>query len=141
MLTRADSGHVGEAMTLTTADTGTLEALRRPERRIEGASKVTGAAAYVPDIVRPGMLHAAFLGSPRPHARILSVDTRAAAAIPGVQAILTGVDLRGMMAGQRLLDRPVLAWDRVRFVGDRVAAVAADTAEAAAAAVAAIQVA
>jgi CO/xanthine dehydrogenase Mo-binding subunit len=121
-------------------DTGTLEALRRPEQRIEGVPKVTGAAAYVPDIVRPGMLHAAFLGSSRPHARIVEVDTRSAAAIPGVRGIIVGADVRGMMSGARLLDRPVLAWDRVRFVGDRVAAVAADTPEAAAAAVAAIEV-
>jgi CO/xanthine dehydrogenase Mo-binding subunit len=70
----------------------------------------------------------------------VSVDTTAAAAIPGVRAIITGADVRGMMSGHRLMDRPVLAWDRVLFVGDRVAAVAADPPEAAATAVEAIEV-
>jgi CO/xanthine dehydrogenase Mo-binding subunit len=121
-------------------DTGTLEALRRPEQRIEGAIKVTGEAAYVPDITRPGMLHAAFLASTRAHARIVSVDTSVAAAMPGVRGIVTGADVRGMMSGPRLMDRPVLAWARGRVSGARVAAVAADTPEAAAAAAAAIVV-
>lgn len=121
-------------------DAGTLAALQQPEERIDGPSKVTGAAAYAGDLVRPGMLHAAFLPSPYPHARIVSVRTDAARAIPGVRAILTGEDVRGIRFGRRLLDRPVLCWDRVRFVGDRVAAVAADTPAAAEAAVAAIEV-
>ena len=121
-------------------DIGTPRTLLAPELRVDGVAKVTGAAAYVPDMTQPGMLHAAFLGSPRPHARIVAIDTSAAAAIPGVRAIITGADVRGTMTGHRLLDRPLLAWDRVLFVGDRVAAVAAETAETAAAAVAAIRV-
>jgi carbon-monoxide dehydrogenase large subunit len=121
-------------------DSGTLAALRRPEERIDGPAKVTGAATYAADFTREGMLHAAFLVSPHAHARIVSIDTTAARAIPGVRAVLTGKDVRGVRFGRKLLDRPVLAWDRVMFVGDRVAAVAADTPEAAAAAVGAIDV-
>jgi len=86
------------------------------------------------------MLHAAFSGSPYPHARIVSVDTSAARAMPGVRAILTGADVRPARFGRRLQDWPVLAWDRVRFIGDRVAAVAADSLEEAEAAAAAILV-
>ena len=121
-------------------DAGTLAALRRPEERVDGAAKVTGAARYAADLSRPGMLHAAFVTSPHVHARIVAVSTDRARSMPGVHAVLTGDDLRGIRSGRRLLDRPVLAWDRVLFVGDRVAAVAAETPEAAAAAAAAVEV-
>jgi CO/xanthine dehydrogenase Mo-binding subunit len=121
-------------------DAGTLEALRRPEERVDGAAKVTGAARYAADVSRPGMLHARFLTSPLPHARIRSIDGSAALTIPGVHAVLTGDDVRGARFGRRLLDRPVLCWDRALFVGDRLAAVAAESIEAADAAIAAIEV-
>ncbi|HET9456768.1 MAG TPA: xanthine dehydrogenase family protein molybdopterin-binding subunit [Candidatus Limnocylindrales bacterium] len=121
-------------------DAGTLEALRRPEERVDGAPKVTGSARFAADVRRPGMLHARFLGSPLPHARIRSIDVTAALALPGVHAVLTGEDVRGARFGRRLLDRPVLCWDRVLFSGDRLAAVAAESVEAADAAVAAIDV-
>ena len=121
-------------------DTGTLEALSLPERRVEGRLKLTGAARYAADHSMPDMLWAAFLGSPVPHARIRSIDTTRARAMPGVHAVLTGQDAMGIRFGRRLLDRPVLAWDTVLFVGDRIAAVAADSLEAAEAAVAEIVV-
>ncbi len=105
--------------------------LTTPERRIEGRDKVTGAARYAADFTREGMLHAVFVGSPFSHALIRAVDTSTATAIPGVRAVLTGADVRPARFGRRLQDWPVLAWDRVRFVGDRVAVVAADTLEAA----------
>lgn len=101
--------------------------LEAPERRIEGTEKVTGRARYAADVRRDGMLHAAILRSPFPHARIVSIDAGAARALPGVRAVVTGADVRPARLGRRLQDWPVLAWDRVRFVGDRVAAVAADT--------------
>ena len=72
------------------------------------------------------------LRSPYPHARIVSIDTSKAQQVPGVRAVLTGAATRGIRYGRRLYDVPILAEDRVRFVGDRVAAVAAqdrDTAE------------
>lgn len=120
-------------------DSGTIEALRRPEERIDGAAKVAGVARFAADFSRPGMLHARFLSSPLPHARIRSIDVTAARAVPGVHAVLTGADVEGALYGRRLLDRPVLCWDRALFVGDRLAAVAAETLEAADAAVAAIE--
>ena len=103
------------------------DVLSTPERRIEGRDKVTGVAMYAADVRREGMLHAAFVGSPHAHARVLSINTAAARAVPGVRAVLTGADVRPARFGRRLQDWPVLAWDRVRFIGDRVAAVAADT--------------
>ncbi len=101
--------------------------LRTPEIRVEGRDKVTGAARYAADFARPDMLHAAFVASPYPHARIRSIDTSAARAIPGVRAVLAGADVRGARFGRTLQDWPVLCWDTARFVGDRVAAIAADT--------------
>src|SRR5207237_5767979 len=89
------------------------------------------AAQYAADVAREGMLHAAFVGSPYPHARIVSVDASAARAVAGVRAVITGADVRGHRFGRRLQDWPVLAWERARFIGDRVAAVAADTLDAA----------
>jgi CO/xanthine dehydrogenase Mo-binding subunit len=105
------------------------ELLDRPERRIDGEAKTTGAAKYTADLYVPGALQAAFVRSPYPHARIISVDTARARALAGVRAVLTGADVRGQRLGRRLQDWPVLCWDRVLFVGDRVAAVAADTRE------------
>ena len=105
------------------------ELLDRPERRLDGEAKTTGAARYTADLEMPGALAAAFVRSPYPYARIVSVDTESARALPGVRAVLTGADVRGQRLGRRLQDWPVLCWDRVLFVGDRVAAVAADTRE------------
>lgn len=116
------------------------ELLAVPEDRVEGLLKVTGAARYAADRSMPGMLWASFLLSPVPHARIGSIDVTRAKEMPGVHAVLTGADVRPARLGRRLQDWPVLAWDRVRFVGDRVAAVAADTLAEAEAAVRAIAV-
>jgi CO/xanthine dehydrogenase Mo-binding subunit len=106
-----------------------LDLLDRPERRIDGEAKTTGAAKYTADLDVPGALQAAFVRSPYPHARIASVDTGRAQVLAGVRAILTGADVRGLRLGRRLQDWPVLCWDRVLFIGDRVAAVAADSRE------------
>src|SRR5437870_2337948 len=103
--------------------------LDRPERRLDGDEKTTGAAKYTADLEVPGALQAAFVRSPYPHARIASVDASRARALAGVRAVLTGADVKGQRLGRRLQDWPVLCWDRVLFVGDRVAAVAADTRE------------
>ncbi len=124
-------------MTLVAERPGTLET---PEYRVEGREKVTGKARYAADVNLPGQLHAAFLLSPHRHAKIVTVDTSRAKAMPGVRAVITGADVKPARLGRRLLDWPVLAWERVRFAGDRVAAVAADTPEEAEAALAAIDV-
>lgn len=100
---------------------------RSPERRLDGAAKTNGTTKYTADLEFPGALQAAFVRSPYPHARIRSVDTSRARALEGVRAVLTGSDVRGLRLGRRLQDWPLLCWDRVLFVGDRVAAVAADT--------------
>ena len=101
------------------------------EWRIEGRAKVTGAARYAADQVRPGMLWTAYRRSDMAHGRVVGVDTAAARAVPGVHAVLTADDIGSVRFGRRLLDQPVLAAGRVRFVGERIAAVAAETREAA----------
>ena len=94
--------------------------------RLEGPQKVTGTALYPADVLVPGMLWGKALRSPLPHARILNVDTSRASRLPGVHAVLTGANLSGIYIGRRMLDLPVLAWDKVRFIGQKVAAVAAE---------------
>src|SRR5919197_2395609 len=111
-----------------------------PEYRLDGPLKVTGQARYTADVQLPGLLRARFLLSPHPHARIVSIDTVAARAVPGVHAVLTGADIGERRFGRYLYDWPVLAYDHVLFVGERVAAVAAKTREVAEEAVARIQV-
>jgi CO/xanthine dehydrogenase Mo-binding subunit/CO/xanthine dehydrogenase FAD-binding subunit len=103
--------------------------------RTDAVPKVTGAAQYVADLHFPGMLHAAVLRSPHPHARILSIDTSAAAAMPGVKAVATGADTAKRKWGAFRPDLYPLALEKVRYVGDEVAAVAAVDPETARAAV------
>jgi len=100
------------------------------EPRADYLEKVTGAAIYASDIEIPNMLHGKILRSTVPHARIAKLDVTAALNIPGVVAILTGADLNdlpgtGFRWGLSLRDRPVIAFEKVRYVGDPVAAVAA----------------
>src|SRR5881227_1120134 len=92
--------------------------------RVDGHEKLTGEATYGADITRPGMLWGKVLRSPVPHARIVSIDASRARALPGVYAVLTGVDLPDYRVGRSMRDMPVLARDQVRFVGEKVAAVA-----------------
>ena len=102
-----------------------------PVGRIEGPQKVTGGISYAGDVELPGMLWGLILRSPHPHARILSIDASKARRVPGVAAVVTGKEAPGHYMGKILRDLPVLCWDRVRYVGDRVAALAAETREAA----------
>ena len=105
------------------AATGT--AIGRSITRGEGPDKVSGKAVYAADISLPGMLWGKILRSPYPYARIKNIDTSAAEALPGVHAVVTGQDMPGAKIGRRMVDMPVLAQDVVRFVGEKVAAVAA----------------
>ena len=98
----------------------------KPAPRLEAREKVTGRALYTDDLSRPGMLHGAQLGSPFAHARIVSIDTGAAAALPGVEAVLTGEDFPRNYTGVFLMDQLPLAVDKVRYAGEPVAAVAAE---------------
>jgi len=125
--------------TLTTARS-VPALLAEGEARIDGREKVSGQAKYTADYAREGMLWAAFVDSPYPHARIVRVETGAAREMPGVRAIVTGADVGARYMGCTLKDWPVLAVDRVKFIGEYVAAVAADTPEQAAAAAKAIEV-
>ena len=93
--------------------------------RGEGPDKVSGKAVYAADISLPGMLWGKVLRSPYPYARIVSINTTQAKNLPGVHAVVTGEDLPDTRIGRRLVDMPVLAQDVVRFVGEKVAAVAA----------------
>jgi len=103
----------------------------QPATRVEGQEKVTGAMQYTADVALPGTLWGRALRSPLPHARIVRIDTARAHQVPGIHAVLTGADVRGIRYGRRLFDVPVLAEDRVRFAGERVAAVAAEDRDAA----------
>ena len=96
--------------------------------RDDAEDKVRGTALYAADIVMPGMLHGAIHRSPHIHAEVVGVDTREAAGLPGVVAVVTADDVPGLNRhGRAVKDQPVLADDRVRQVGDAVAAVAAES--------------
>jgi 4-hydroxybenzoyl-CoA reductase alpha subunit len=105
--------------------------------RVDGPAKVTGSAKYTFDMVLANMLHGKILRSPYPHAKILNVDTSKAEKLIGVKAVVTGKDTLGRKQGiwrrfPELCDEEILCRERVRYIGDPVAAVAAideDTAE------------
>ena len=98
----------------------------KSRRRVDGRAKVTGQTLFADDIALPRMLHAKLLRSPHPHARIVSIDVSRAAEHPGVHLVLTGKDFPrtfGIMPVS--LDEYPLAPERVRYVGDPLAAVIA----------------
>jgi 4-hydroxybenzoyl-CoA reductase alpha subunit len=98
----------------------------RPLPKVDAHAKVTGQTLFADDLFLPRMLHAKVLRSTRPHARIVSLDVSAARAVPGVEAVITGRDLPirfGILPVSQ--DEEALCIDKVRFVGDGVAAVAA----------------
>src|SRR4029450_9471496 len=97
----------------------------RPVGKLEGIGKVSGQARYSGDVTLPGLIWGKALRSPLPHARILRIDTSRARALPGVLAVLTAQDLPNILVGRRMFDMPMLARDRVRFVGEKVAVAAA----------------
>ncbi|MBS0292360.1 MAG: xanthine dehydrogenase family protein molybdopterin-binding subunit [Proteobacteria bacterium] len=112
-------------------------------KRKEDLRFLTGVGNYTDDIVQPGQKYAVFVRSPHAHANILSVDTAAAAAMPGVAAVFTGKDVEGKMGGlpcgwlisnpdgspMKEPPHPILAATKARYVGDHVAMVVADTLE------------
>ncbi len=98
---------------------------------VDGKVKVSGGVEYIADMTLPGMLHGKFLRSPHPHARILNVDTSAAEKVPGVRAVLTGHGVPQTRFGISICDEEPFASDKVRYVGDEIAGVAAETEEAA----------
>src|SRR5712692_3480018 len=102
-----------------------LKVVGRPMGRIEGAEKVGGKTLYTADIQLHGMIWDKCLRSPHAHARIVRVNTEKAKKVKGVVAVLTGEDLAPLRVGLSLQDIPVLAQGKVRFAGEKVAAVAA----------------
>ena len=97
-----------------------------PSPRVEGEEKVGGGAVYAVDVTLPDMLWAKVLRSPLAHARIKNIDASKALVLPGVKAVLTGADLAGAKIGKKIVDMPLLADRVVRYVGEKVAAVAAE---------------
>jgi len=98
----------------------------RPLPQIFGLEKVTGRALFTFDLKLPGLLYAAVKHSEVPHARIKKIDVDKAVKLPGVMAVITGADVPRGLHGRGLLDTPILARDIVRYVGEPVAAVAAN---------------
>jgi CO/xanthine dehydrogenase Mo-binding subunit len=94
--------------------------------RVDGAEKVTGQAEYIADLTLPGLLWGAVLRSPHPHARVVHLDTSRAQRLTGVRAVVTAEDTPKRTWGVFMRDQPVLAFDKVRYVGEEVAAVSAD---------------
>lgn len=102
----------------------------KPVTRIDAVDKATGKFKFMSDLVFPGMLWGRVLRSKYPHALIGKVDTSRAEALPGVRAVLTAKDVTGLNGfGIVVPDQPVLCWNKVRYLGDAVALVAADTPE------------
>ena len=118
-----------------------MRVVGKPLPKVDAAAKVTGQAMYADDMLPARTLHCRILRSPHPHARIVSIDTSAARRIPGVQAVITGADLPvkfGILPVTQ--DERALEHEKVRYVGDPIAAVAATEEEIAAAACDAIEV-
>jgi carbon-monoxide dehydrogenase large subunit len=114
-------------------------------RRVEDFDLITGASTFVGNLALDGVLHLAFVRSPLAHARITGIATAQAAAAPGVVAVFTAADLdlpahHGLMVVNKDLPRPPLATDRVRFVGEAVAVVVAESKAAAVDAVELVEV-
>ncbi|MFQ5849810.1 MAG: xanthine dehydrogenase family protein molybdopterin-binding subunit [Candidatus Binatia bacterium] len=100
-----------------------------PTPRVEGEEKVTGKAMFAVDVTLPAMLWGKVLRSPIRYGRIKRIDVTQASQVPGVKTIVTGKDVAGLRIGRRVYDMPILAQDVVRFIGEKVVAVAAESQE------------
>ncbi|NTU83794.1 MAG: molybdopterin-dependent oxidoreductase [Chloroflexales bacterium] len=139
---RAIMQAAGQPVPPTPAVKAPLTAISRPLPRPDAVDKVSGKGIYAADLFAEGMLHARALRSQYPHARLLSIDTSQAKALPGVVAVLTAADIPGRKdSGVHEVDWPVLCYDKVRYVGDAVALVVAESEAIAAAALPLIEVA
>ena len=114
----------------------TIARLGESKKRSEDHRMLTGNGTYVDDVRLPGLLHVAFVRSPHAHALIQSIDASAAAAAPGVRRVFTGAELQEqlgslpvgwVLADQKSPPHPPLAFEKVRYVGDAVAAIVADS--------------
>jgi xanthine dehydrogenase D subunit len=128
-------------VTVTEVPTGIANGIGDSPVRPDGWAKVAGTFAFSSDLPMDGAVWGATLRSPHPYARIVSIDTSAALAIPGVHAVVAATDVPGAATyGLITADQPVFASEYVRFVGEPVAAVAADHPETCRRAIAAITV-
>ena len=102
-----------------------------PERgrgaRVDGELKVIGQMLYADDLALPGLLYVAVVRSPYAHARIISINIEDASKVPGVHRVLTGADVASLRFGRAVRDVPILAVEKVRFAGEMVVAVAAES--------------
>lgn len=112
----------------------------KPVARVDSLEKLSGAAVYASDYVLPGTLWGKAVRTYLPHVRILKVDTAKAKSYPGVVAVLTAEEIPDILVGKRLQDMPMLARDRARFVGEKIAVVAAEDPDVAAEAAALVEV-
>ncbi|MBQ0059419.1 MAG: xanthine dehydrogenase family protein molybdopterin-binding subunit [Lachnospiraceae bacterium] len=119
--------------------TGEETVIGHTQVRKDGVEKVTGTAVYGADINFPGQLYGVCARSPHAHARILSINTDKAKALPGVVTVITGADYPEPY-GQFIADQPIIALDKVRYQGEPVAAIAAETEEIARAAAELVEV-
>jgi 4-hydroxybenzoyl-CoA reductase subunit alpha len=119
-------------MTTTSPANSKFTIINTHVHNVDGIAKVTGRAIYTFDVKLPGMLYGKILRSPHPHAKILSIDASKALAFPGVIGVVTGKDTLGVKQGiwrryQDLCDEQILTVEKVRYIGEPVAAVAALT--------------
>jgi len=105
----------------------TTKIIGTPTQRLEGPEKVSGRAIYATDMCLPGMLWCKVLRSPISYGRIKQIDASRALALSGVHAVATGADVAGLLIGRKIYDMPILADGVVRFIGEKVAAVAAES--------------
>ncbi len=124
----------------TRAANGNDDAIGARMVRTDAVEKVTGSAIYAEDVRLPRMVYGALVRSPLPHANILSIDTSAAVNHPDVRAVVTGRDIEMGYYGYELQDQRVFALEKVRYLGEPVAAVAAVNPDAAREAAALVKV-
>lgn len=108
-----------------------LEIVGKSLPRVDGPAKATGAGHYTGDIALPRMLYGRILRSPLPHALIVNIDISKALRVPGVKAVITAEDTPKKKYGMAKPDEGMLAVDKVRYIGDEVAALAAENEDAA----------
>ena len=116
---------------MTTHAASPYRVLPTDEIRVDAHDKVSGRMKYTADLHRPNELWAAFAKSPYAYAKIVRIDTSAARAVQGVKAVLTADDIGHPLMGRNMQDWPVLASGVVRYIGERVVAVAAESQQAA----------